>query len=159
MQKVTVRAGQTVRFDVDVKGEPAPTTAWFFKTVELKTGASSKVDHEPYNTKIAISDTTRANTGTYILKAENASGKDEAEVEVIILGKFFYDSDISFWYNRHINYQPSGKSGTEQKDELTCFLVTLYVRKLREWAEFYSILWCIKLTPPLFPEKMHSILQ
>jgi len=86
MQKVTVRAGQTVRFDVDVKGEPAPTTVWFFKSKEIKTGASHKVEHEPYNSKLAISDTTRTNTGIYTLKAENDSGKDEAEVEVIILG-------------------------------------------------------------------------
>lgn len=45
------------------------------------------MEHEPYNTKIAISDTTRKNTGIYTIKAENANGKDEAEVEVIILGK------------------------------------------------------------------------
>lgn len=72
---------------MDVKGEPAPTTAWFFGNIELKTGANTKVEHEPYNTKIQISDTSRKNTGTYTIKAENDSGKDEAEVEVIILGK------------------------------------------------------------------------
>lgn len=87
LQKVTVRAGQSVKLEVDVKGEPAPTTAWFLKGTELKTGANMKVEHEPYMTKIHLTDTSRKHTGTYVIKAENSSGKDEAEVEIIILDK------------------------------------------------------------------------
>ena len=87
LQKVTVRAGQTIRLDVDVKGEPAPKTAWFFKGKELKTGPNTKVEHEPYNTKLQVSDSSRQHSGTYVLKAENSSGKDEAEVEICVLDK------------------------------------------------------------------------
>lgn len=87
LQKVTVRAGTSVKFDVDVKGEPPPTITWHFANKQLENGPTIKIDNEDYNTKIQLSETVRKNTGTYTIKAENSSGKDEATVEVIILGK------------------------------------------------------------------------
>lgn len=41
----------------------------------------------PYNTKITINDAVRKDSGVYKILAENASGKDEATVEVTILSK------------------------------------------------------------------------
>ena len=38
-----------------------------------------------YNTKFTIKDSVRKNTGIYKILAENEHGKDEAEVEVVIL--------------------------------------------------------------------------
>jgi Immunoglobulin I-set domain. len=101
LQKVTVRAGALVKFDVDVKGEPPPTITWHFANKQLENGPTVKIENEDYNTKIQLSETTRKNTGTYTIKAENSSGSDEAPVEVIILGKqhvIVFDSccDISF---------------------------------------------------------------
>ena len=86
MQKVTVRAGQSVKFDVDVKGEPPPTLTWLVGGAELQPGLRIKIDNQDYNTKLTISDTTRKNKGTYTLRAENSNGFDEATVDVIILG-------------------------------------------------------------------------
>lgn len=88
LQKVTVRAGQAVKFDVDVKGEPPPTIQWIFARKPLENSPRIKIENEDYNTKIAISDTTRKDTGTYTIVAENVNGKDEAPVEVIVLGKY-----------------------------------------------------------------------
>lgn len=82
-----VRAGQTVKFDVDVKGEPAPTITWSLGDTPLKSGENLKIDNEDYNTKFALSKTTRKDTGTYKIFAENSSGTDEATVEVIILDR------------------------------------------------------------------------
>lgn len=87
MKPVKVRAGQTVKFDVDVKGEPAPELSWFFKEQDLIPTGQSRIENEDYNTKLTIVDSTRKDTGTYKLKAENINGVDEAEVEVIILDK------------------------------------------------------------------------
>ena len=87
LKNIIVRAGQIVKFDVDIKGEPAPKTAWILNKKELENGSQIKIEHEPYNTKIWISDTVRKNTGIYTLTAENDSGKDEATVEVTVLGK------------------------------------------------------------------------
>ncbi|PNF43664.1 hypothetical protein B7P43_G15461, partial [Cryptotermes secundus] len=87
LQKVTVRAGASVKFDVDVKGEPPPTITWHFANKQLENGPTIKIENEDYNTKIQLSETVRKNTGTYTIKAENSSGKDEATVEVIILDR------------------------------------------------------------------------
>lgn len=88
MQNITVRAGQSVKFDVDVKGEPAPTTTWVFAGAELQSGLRIKIDNQEYNTKLAITDATRKNKGTYTLRAENVNGMDEATVDVIVLGLY-----------------------------------------------------------------------
>ena len=87
LQKLTVRAGTSVKFDVDVKGEPPPTITWHFAGKQLETGATVKIENEDYNTKIQLSETERKNTGFYTIKAENSSGSDEARVEVVILGE------------------------------------------------------------------------
>lgn len=86
MQKVTVRVGQMVKFDVDVKGEPPPTTTWLFSGVALENGLRIKIENQDYETKFKISDATRKNKGTYTLRAENCNGIDEATVDVVVLG-------------------------------------------------------------------------
>lgn len=87
LQTVKVRAGESVKFDIDVRGEPPPTVKWSVAGTPLTTGAHYRVDNEDYNTKLVISDTNRALTGTYTIFAENSSGTDEATVEVIVLDK------------------------------------------------------------------------
>ncbi|KAJ8886794.1 hypothetical protein PR048_013006 [Dryococelus australis] len=87
LHKVVVRAGQFVKFDVDIKGEPPPTVTWKFANKVLENTATMKIENEDYNTKFTIADTTRKNSGMYTVKAENSSGQDEATVEVNILDK------------------------------------------------------------------------
>lgn len=87
LHTVKVRAGQLVKYDVDVKGEPPPTITWSFAHKPLENGPNTKIENEDYNTKLTLSNTTRKNTGTYTIRAENESGFDEAPVEVIILDK------------------------------------------------------------------------
>ena len=87
MQNVTVRAGNMVKLDVDVKGEPPPTLTWMLKGAKLEAAYNLKMENEDYNTRLIIKDTTRVNTGIYTLIAENDSGKDEASVEITILDR------------------------------------------------------------------------
>ena len=84
---MVVRSGITVKFDVDVKGEPAPTLQWIFASVALEPNDRLKIDNEEHNTKFCMAETTRKDTGVYTLVAVNSVGKDEATVEVNILGK------------------------------------------------------------------------
>jgi len=42
-----------------------------------------------YNTKFDIKEAKRAQSGIYKIIATNEHGKDEAEVEIVILGTFF----------------------------------------------------------------------
>lgn len=94
LQKVVVRVGQVVKFDVDVRGEPPPTMIWSYGSKPLINGRSVKIENEDYNTKLTLSDNTRKTSGLYSLRAENASGFDEATVEVVILGNFQYFSKL-----------------------------------------------------------------
>lgn len=80
---------------MDVRGEPPPTMTWSFNGKPLINGRSVKIENEDYNTKFSLSDTTRKNTGVYSLRAENASGFDEATAEVIILGNTIYFNDLN----------------------------------------------------------------
>lgn len=88
LQTVKVRAGQHVKFDVDIKGEPPPTIVWSFANKPLENSPTCKIENEDYNTKLTLSETVRKMTGTYTIRAENINGFDEAPVEVIILGKY-----------------------------------------------------------------------
>lgn len=86
LQTVKVRAGQMVKLDVDVKGEPPPTITWSIGPQPLANSPTCKIENEDYNTKLQLTETTRKDTGTYRIKAINDSGQDEAEVEIIVLG-------------------------------------------------------------------------
>lgn len=87
LQTIRVRAGQLVKLEVDVEGEPPPTVTWSFANMPLQTGANVKIDNEDYLTKIQLTNTSRKLTGKYTIKAVNDSGQDEADVEINILGE------------------------------------------------------------------------
>lgn len=90
LQKVVIRVGQVVKFDVDVRGEPPPAMTWSFGGKPLSSGRTVKTENEDYNTKLILSENIRKNSGVYSLRAENASGFDEATVEVVVLGEIFF---------------------------------------------------------------------
>lgn len=87
LKPIIVRAGKPVKYDVDVKGEPAPTITWFQNNKEIKTQNNVEIINVDYNTKLNINDALRRDTGVYKIKAVNEHGEDEAEVEVTILCK------------------------------------------------------------------------
>lgn len=87
LKNITIKANQPFKFDVNVTGEPAPTISWFQNKARMETKDNVTVDIEPNRTKISVLLASRKNTGTYVIKAENGSGKDEASVEVTVLDK------------------------------------------------------------------------
>ncbi|XP_058812495.1 twitchin isoform X5 [Topomyia yanbarensis] len=84
---VTVKAGLSVQYDIDVEGEPAPTVKWFRGDKEVATDADYKVDNVDYNTKLFIVRGRRNLSGKYTIVATNSQGEDRAEVEITILSK------------------------------------------------------------------------
>lgn len=61
----------------------------------MKTEDNVEVHSEDYKTKITINDAQRKDTGLYKIIAENEVGRDEAEVEFVVLGLFSFDfSDL-----------------------------------------------------------------
>ncbi|PRD26308.1 UNVERIFIED_CONTAM: unc-22 [Trichonephila clavipes] len=87
LQQIVVKAGQSVKLDVEVIGEPPPTCTWTFGGKPLDLGDSIKVDNEEYNTHLSIKNGVRKQSGKYKLTAVNSSGKDEEDVEIIFLGE------------------------------------------------------------------------
>ncbi|XP_058467261.1 twitchin isoform X5 [Malaya genurostris] len=84
---ITIKAGLSVQYDIDVEGEPAPTVKWFRGDKEVTTDADYKVDNVDYNTKLFILRGRRNLSGKYTIVATNSQGEDRAEVEVTILSK------------------------------------------------------------------------
>ncbi|KRY50894.1 Twitchin [Trichinella britovi] len=87
MQPVTVKAGQVIRFDVPVEGEPPPTMTWFHEGEIMKQKGNIKIENGDYNTKFAIRLAERSDSGVYTLKAVNVNGEDEATVKVEVTDK------------------------------------------------------------------------
>ncbi|CAJ0587388.1 unnamed protein product, partial [Mesorhabditis spiculigera] len=83
---IKVRAGQPIKFDVNVDGEPHPEILWFFNGQPLRSADNTKIDNSAdHNTKLTTKDSQRSHAGKYKIVATNDSGKDEEEVEVIVL--------------------------------------------------------------------------
>ncbi len=88
LNKVTVKTGKPVNLEVGVKGEPPPTITWIFKGKNVpENDATYQIKNDEYHTSFNMKNSTRAQSGTYIVKAENANGVDEAEVEINVLDK------------------------------------------------------------------------
>ena len=70
-----------------VTGEPPPTKTWYLNKGRLETKDEVTVDAEDYKTKLVVNPANRSHNGVLYIKAENNSGKDEAFVEIVVLGK------------------------------------------------------------------------
>lgn len=87
LKPIIVRAGKPIKYDVDVRGEPPPEITWYHKNELVNHGGGIEIINVDYNTKFTISESIRKHTGVWKIKAVNASGEDEAEVEVTVLCK------------------------------------------------------------------------
>ena len=86
LKTTTVKVGKQIFFDIDVAGEPAPDIKWYLLGKELSNTDRLNIDNVPYNTKLKLSDVKRGDTGKYRIVATNEHGKDEEEVELVVLG-------------------------------------------------------------------------
>lgn len=87
LKDFTVRAGQHIRLDVKISGEPPPTKTWFLNKARVENRDDITTEFEDYRTKLVIGVAERKHTGTLVIKAENESGKDEASIEIKVLDK------------------------------------------------------------------------
>ncbi|PRD26307.1 UNVERIFIED_CONTAM: unc-22 [Trichonephila clavipes] len=85
LDTITVKKGKVIKLEVNVRGEPPPTITWKLKDKVVKTENNVEVVSEDYKTNITINDAQRKDTGLYVIIAENVVGKDEAQVEFVVL--------------------------------------------------------------------------
>lgn len=88
MKSITIKAGRTHKWTVDVIGEPPPTLTWTWRDgIALVTTDRIKIENVDYQTNFTIVNVTRRDTGKYTLLAENANGKDQESLELTVLCK------------------------------------------------------------------------
>ena len=85
LKQTMLKAGKVFKFDVNIKGEPPPTVTWFLADKEVVSQENVEIVNIDYNTKLNVIDAKRKNSGMYKIVAVNEHGKDEAEVEVVVL--------------------------------------------------------------------------
>jgi Immunoglobulin I-set domain/Fibronectin type III domain len=88
LKNLTMKGGQLLKMDVKISGEPPPHKYWILNKEKIENKQYDiQIEYEDYRTKITIQSLTRKHGGTYVIKAENDSGRDEATVEILVLDK------------------------------------------------------------------------
>jgi len=82
LKEITVRVGETIEFDVDLRGEPPPDVTWSKDGRSLSDTAMLRIKNKPYKTHFYIEEAVRKDDGNYLITAVNIHGKDMAEVRV-----------------------------------------------------------------------------
>lgn len=84
-KSVTIKAGRTHKWSVDVSGEPVPEMFWSWVDNEPDDDVEYVIEDKDYHTDFTITNVQRSDMGKYTLKATNRSGSDEETVELIVL--------------------------------------------------------------------------
>jgi len=88
LKNVTVKKGQTIRFDIKYDGEPEPAATWVKGTDNLKfDNQRICLDQLERNSSITIKKSVRKDTGKYKLVLSNSSGTIESEAQVVVLDR------------------------------------------------------------------------
>ena len=96
LRNLRVRAGERVKLDVPISGEPAPDVSWVKEPTgqesEPKEITSNKATEisltsDQDHTKLVFNNITKAQEGTYVLTIGNDSGKDAASVTITVLDR------------------------------------------------------------------------
>lgn len=91
MNNVVLKVGRSHKYEVDIRGEPAPKVVWTFGAeLKLSNNDNIKIDNRDYHSDIYLNKLTRKHSGKYTITATNPSGKDSVEVDVTVLGKRMY---------------------------------------------------------------------
>ncbi|XP_034046072.1 myosin binding protein Ca isoform X2 [Thalassophryne amazonica] len=83
---ITVVAGNKLRFDVEITGEPAPTVCWMKEDKVVSEGEGRvRVDTRKTLSSFVIEGVEKADEGLYSIMVTNPAGEDKAEVFVKIV--------------------------------------------------------------------------
>lgn len=88
LKNITVKKGQTVRYDIKYDGEPEPTASWHKASQPLMfDNHRICLEQLERNSSITIKKSVRKDTGKYKLVLTNSSGTIESEAQVIVLDR------------------------------------------------------------------------
>lgn len=86
LHDIKISAGNMIKFDVDISGEPPPTVTWSHDAIKIDSSKHVNITNVNYNSKFVIRDSIREDSGDYTITAVNSSGKDKVTVNVIVMG-------------------------------------------------------------------------
>lgn len=88
LKSVTVKAGQTVRWDVKIGGEPWPEVKWTKGDKPCEQSHMLSIDvKKPDSTILCITSAVRADCGKYRLAVKNSHGEDSEAADLTVLDK------------------------------------------------------------------------
>ena len=88
LKDITVSAGDMLKFDANVIGEPPANVTWKKDTEDLEgDGKSVIITNVPYNTKVVIRSVKRSDQGSYEVLAKNQCGKDMVTVNLRVIDR------------------------------------------------------------------------
>ena len=94
MHDLTAICGDRVKFDLPIFGEPVPDVTWTrtgsgpdAETEVLESTKNTVITNNEVHTKLVINNITKGLAGKYTVRVCNASGSDEAKVEVKVLDR------------------------------------------------------------------------
>lgn len=85
LETTTIKKGKSVKLDVKISGEPPPKVTWFLGEKQIFPNDNYEIVNVDYNTKFGLQDAQRIHSGKYKIVAVNEHGRDEAEVEIVVL--------------------------------------------------------------------------
>jgi hypothetical protein len=84
-----IKGGTKATLQAEVTGYPMPTVTWLKDNKPLASGDQITIETKPSGqTTLSLTGATLTNSGIYQIVAENNFGKDTAELEVSVTGKF-----------------------------------------------------------------------
>lgn len=91
LHDVTVIAGDRVKFDLKIFGEPAPEVIWTKEGEDEPLSSTSDrnltINTTETNTKFVINNVKKSHAGKYVVTVKNASGSDSAKGEIKVLDR------------------------------------------------------------------------
>lgn len=83
---ITVKAGTKIELPATITGKPEPKVTWNKAESLLRVDKRVSIESKPGHSTVIITESTRSDSGTYIIEAVNTSGRATAVVEVNVLG-------------------------------------------------------------------------
>ena len=86
---MTVTAGEMVKLEANIIGEPPADVIWYHyeEVLETTTSKSLVINNVPYNTKAIMRSCKQSDAGEYTVLAKNSQGKDTATIMLTVLDK------------------------------------------------------------------------